>query len=104
MHHPHFGLLIASCEKADLRPSPDGVLVYDDEGVHELLAPRARAYPNKDGVIDELYNAIVGGQAPLHDGRWGTDTMAAAIAMLQSARERRVIALAHEDRPTAGRA
>jgi len=101
MHHPHFGLLIASCEQADLRPSPDGVLVYDDDGVRELIAPRARAYPNKDGVIDEFYDAIVSGEAPLHDGRWGTDTMAAAIALLQSARERRVVTLANEDRPHA---
>jgi phthalate 4,5-cis-dihydrodiol dehydrogenase len=103
MHHPHFGLLIVSCEGADLRPSPDGVLVYDDDGVHELTAPPARAYPNKDGVIDEFYDAIVSGEPPLHDGRWGTDTMAAAIALLQSARERRIIALTGEDVPHAFR-
>jgi len=95
-HHPHFGLVIVSCEGADLRPSPDGVLVYDDDGVHEVLAPRARAYPNKDGVIDELYAAVTGGEAPLHDGRWGTATMAAVLALLQSARERRVIMLNDE--------
>ncbi len=74
MHHPHFGLLLVSCEKADLRPSPDGVLVYDENGVHELIAPPARTYPNKDGVIDELYDAIASGEPPLHDGRWGTAT------------------------------
>jgi phthalate 4,5-cis-dihydrodiol dehydrogenase len=95
-HHPHFGLVIVSCERADLRPSPDGVLIYDDDGVREVLAPRARAYPNKDGVIDEFYAAIAGGDAPLHDGRWGTATMAAVLALLQSARERRVIALNDE--------
>jgi phthalate 4,5-cis-dihydrodiol dehydrogenase len=98
MHHPHFGLLIVSCENADLRPSPDGVLVYEEAGVRELIAPPARAYPNKDGVIDEFYDAIVSGTPPLHDGRWGTDTMAASLALLQSARERRVVTLAHEDR------
>jgi phthalate 4,5-cis-dihydrodiol dehydrogenase len=49
-------------------------------------------------VIDEFYDAIVSGEPPLHDGRWGTDTTAAAIALLQSARERRVITLDHEDR------
>jgi phthalate 4,5-cis-dihydrodiol dehydrogenase len=103
MHHPHFGLLLVSCEKADLRPSPDGVLVYDDDGVHELIAPPARTYPNKDGVIDEFYDAIVSGEPPLHDGRWGIDTMAAAIALLQSARERRIIPLTNEERPHAYR-
>ena len=103
MHHPHFGLLIVSCENADLRPSPDGMLVYDDDGVHEVIAPPARTYPNKDGVIDELYDAIVSGEPPLHDGQWGTATMAAAIALLQSARERRAITLSREDRPHAHR-
>jgi phthalate 4,5-cis-dihydrodiol dehydrogenase len=97
MHDPHFGLLVVSCEHADLRPSPDGVLVYDDDGVRELPAPKARAYPNKDGVIDEFYDAIVGGVAPLHDGAWGTATMAAALALLQSARERRIVTLTAED-------
>lgn len=94
MHHPHFGLLIVSCEKADLRPSPTGVLVYDEDGVREIAVPDARAYPNKDGVIDELYDAVTTGTPPLHDGRWGTDTMAASIALLRSSKERRPVALA----------
>jgi phthalate 4,5-cis-dihydrodiol dehydrogenase len=93
MHHPHFGLLIVSCEGADLRPSPSGVLVYDDDGVRELIAPEARAYPNKDGVIDELYAAVVRGAPPLHDGRWGTDTMIASLALLKSSAERRPVAI-----------
>ena len=93
MHHPHFGLLIASCDGADLRPSPKGVYVYDEDGVRELIAPEARAYPNKDGVIDELYDAIVSGNPPLHDGRWGTDSMAASLALLKSSKERRPIDL-----------
>jgi len=29
--HPHFGVLIASCEHADLRPLPEGVMIYADE-------------------------------------------------------------------------
>jgi phthalate 4,5-cis-dihydrodiol dehydrogenase len=92
-HQPHFGFLIASCEGADLRPSPDGILIYDDDGVREERAAPARAYPNKDGVIDEFYDAVVNGTPPLHDGAWGTATMEATLALLQSARERRPIAL-----------
>ncbi len=97
MHQPHFGFLIVSCENADLRPSPDGVLIYDDNGMREERAPAARAYPNKDGVIDELYNAVVNGTPALHDGAWGTATMAATFALLQSARERRPITLEETD-------
>lgn len=96
MHHPHFGVLIVSCERADLRPSADGVLIYDENGVREIDIPRARAYPNKDGAADEFANAILRGVAPLHDGAWGTDTMIAVAALLESARGRREIVLAKE--------
>ncbi len=72
MHEPHFGLLIASCERADLRPAPDGVRIYADDGMREVAAPPARVYPNKDAVIDELYEAAVNGVPAVHDGVWGT--------------------------------
>src|SRR5690606_13807499 len=29
--HPHFGFLMASCDGADLRPLPNGVMIYDHE-------------------------------------------------------------------------
>ncbi len=88
MHQPHFGFFLATCERADLRPSPDGILIYDADGVHERRAPAPRAFPNKDGVIDEFYDAIVNGAPPLHDGAWGTATMAVTLAILRSSRDR----------------
>lgn len=93
-HQPHFGFLVASCEGGDLRPAPDGILVYDDDGVHELALPSARAFPNKDGVIDELYDAVAGVRPARHDGRWGTATVEAMLAVVRSAQERREIVLA----------
>lgn len=87
MHHPHFGLVIVSCENADLRPSPGGVLIYSEDGVREVLVDPARAYPNKDGVIDEFYEAIYNGKPALHDGTWGYDNTAAALALLESSRK-----------------
>jgi phthalate 4,5-cis-dihydrodiol dehydrogenase len=95
-HQPHFGFLLASCERADLRPSADGVLVYDRDGVREIALPAGRAYPNKDAAVDELYDAVVHGVAPLHDGAWGTQTVAAMAALAQSSRERREIVLYEE--------
>lgn len=96
IHHPHFGVLIASCEGADLRPSADGVLIYEEKGVREIGIPDARAYPNKDAAVDEFANAILRGVAPLHDGAWGTSTMAAVAGLVESARERREIVLTGE--------
>lgn len=89
--HPHFGLLIASCEKADLRPTPEGVWIYGDrekrfEKIEPPAVPRA-------GVIDELYAAVAEGKPPLHDGEWGLATVQVCLAMLRSAREGREITL-----------
>jgi phthalate 4,5-cis-dihydrodiol dehydrogenase len=92
-HQPHFGMLLASCERGDLRPAADGVRVYDHSGVREIALSPGRAFPDKDGAVDELYAAAVNGVAPLHDGRWGTATVEAALALVASARERREIVL-----------
>ena len=90
-HHQHFGPLIASCEKGDLRPLPIGVMVYADGGRRfEALPPPA--IPRME-VIDELYGAVVDGRPPLHCGEWGAATLEVCLALLRSARERREIAL-----------
>ena len=90
--HPHFGLLVASCERADLRPTPEGVWIYaDGERTLEKIAPPAVP---RAAVIDELYGAVLEGRPPLHDGAWGTATVEVCLAMLRSAREGREIPLA----------
>jgi phthalate 4,5-cis-dihydrodiol dehydrogenase len=79
--HQHFGFVIVSCEKADLRPLPNGVMIYgDDERRLELLP--SPAIPRAE-VIDELYAAVVGGRAPLHDGAWAMATLQVCLAMLE---------------------
>ena len=89
--HEHFGMLVASCEKGDIRPLPDGVIVYGDdkqrkEKLERPAVPRA-------GVIDELCDAIEAGKAPLHDGAWGLATLEVCHAILRSAKESREVAL-----------
>ena len=90
-HHQHFGMVIVSCEKADLRPLPDGVMVYADDGKRFEPLPPPRI-PRVE-VIDELYAAVARGKAPLHDGRWGMATLEVCLALLRSARERKEIRL-----------
>lgn len=82
--HQHFGVLIASCERADLRPMPNGVAIFGDDARNFDAIPRP-AIPRAE-VIDEFYDAVVCGVAPLHDGEWGRNTMGVCFAMLQSAR------------------
>lgn len=84
-HHQHFGPLIVSCERADLRPMPTGVRIYGDQQIdfHELAAP---AVPRFE-VIDELYDAVVNDFRPIHDGAWARATLEVCLALLRSAQE-----------------
>jgi phthalate 4,5-cis-dihydrodiol dehydrogenase len=93
-HHQHFGFVIASCEHADLRPTPDGVMVYDDSRVR--LEPLAPPSVPRAEVFDELYAAVVDGRPPLHDGAWSRATMEVCLAMLESAQTGREVTLAHQ--------
>jgi phthalate 4,5-cis-dihydrodiol dehydrogenase len=92
--HQHFGPIIVSCEKADLRPLPSGVMVYanDAQRLEPLAAP---AVPRAE-VIDELYGAIVEGRAPLHSGEWALATMEVCIAILESARGQKEVELQNQ--------
>jgi len=89
--HQHFGAIIVSCERADLRPLPTGVMIYGDDDAR--LEPLSKPEIPRAEVVDELYGAIVGGRKPLHDGRWALATLEVCLAILDSARERREIAL-----------
>jgi phthalate 4,5-cis-dihydrodiol dehydrogenase len=93
-HHPHFGPLIISCERADLRPMPDGIWIYGDEEKHqEKLPPPMR--PRQE-VLDTFYDAAVHGRAPAQTGEWGLATLEVCLAIAQSAREGREIVLQHQ--------
>jgi phthalate 4,5-cis-dihydrodiol dehydrogenase len=89
--HQHFGPLIVSCDKADLRPLPTGVMIYADgeRRLDAMLPPKVPRFE----VIDELYGAVVEGRAPLHDGEWATATLQVCLAMLDSARQHQEILL-----------
>ena len=89
--HQHFGLLIASCERADLRPTPEGVMIYGD--TERRLEPLPAPKVQRAEVIDELHAALVEGKPPRHDGEWGAATLEVCLAILRSSREGREIAL-----------
>ena len=92
--HQHFGVLLASCARADLRPTPEGVMVYGDveQRLYKIAVP---AVPRAE-VIDELYDAVVLGRPPLHTGRWALATLEVCLAILRSAKERADVVLEHQ--------
>jgi phthalate 4,5-cis-dihydrodiol dehydrogenase len=92
--HNHFGTFLVSCERADLRAIPSGVMIYQHGAARlESLAPPA--VPRAE-VIDELYRAVVHGKAPLHDGAWAMATLEIVLAILRSASEGRDVALTRQ--------
>src|SRR5215204_5721559 len=92
-HQPHFGLLLVTCQHGDLRPYPDGLMVYDRNGVREIPIPKGIGMPGRREVLDDMAAAIRTGKPPLHDGRWGKATLEVALALLRSAREGREVTL-----------
>jgi phthalate 4,5-cis-dihydrodiol dehydrogenase len=92
--HEHFGPIIVSCEKADLRPLPTGVMIHAD-GEQSLEAMPFTREP-RAAVVDELYDAIVTGKPALHDAAWGLATTEACLAILESASSGREVPLRHQ--------
>jgi phthalate 4,5-cis-dihydrodiol dehydrogenase len=89
-----FGITVVGCERGNIRQSPEGLLVYDDEGHHTVEV-------QGDGgtgltELGELYRAINFGEPISHDGRWGLATLEVCMAILQSGRERKEIMLTHQ--------
>jgi phthalate 4,5-cis-dihydrodiol dehydrogenase len=99
LQHQHFGFVLASCEHADLRPLPSGVMIYGDEA--QRLDPLAPPQIPRSEVIDELYEAVTNGKPPLHSGEWARATLEVCLAILGSAKESRTISLKHQVPATA---
>lgn len=92
--HGAFGLTIVSCELADIRQSPRGLWVYDDDGKREIEVEKAAL--RGEAEFEEMYQAAVHGKRAIHDGRWGEATHEVTLAIMESARTGREIFLGHQ--------
>ena len=99
--HQHFGHVLVSCERGDIKPGPGSITVYGevDRTVEELPVS---AVPRVE-VIDEAYAAVMHGVPPLHDGAWSLATLEVCLAILESARSGREVVLRHQVAPRAVR-
>ena len=87
----HFGPVIVSGERGDLRLTPRGVEVIDSAGRHFEAAPTPEIARSE--VIDELWSVGRLGQRALHDGVWSRATVELCLAMLESQNLGKEIAL-----------
>jgi phthalate 4,5-cis-dihydrodiol dehydrogenase len=93
-HQPHFGLTIVSCERGEIRQSPQGLIVYTEAGRSDLPlptspSPRAR-------VTAEFHDAICGLTPAVHDGHWGVANLEVCEAAIASSSRGRDIELKHQ--------
>jgi phthalate 4,5-cis-dihydrodiol dehydrogenase len=95
-HQPHFGLMIVTCARGEMRASADGVVIYDQNGKRELPLPPSAAMPGRSEVLDDMIAAIRIGRPPVQNGRWAKANVEVMLALLQSAREPREITLKHQ--------
>ena len=92
--HNHFGFVLASCERADLRPMADGVSIYAD-GERTFVPLPAGDVP-RGTLVDEMIAAVIEGKPALHSGEWGRATLEACLAIIDSARLGQQVKLSHQ--------
>lgn len=91
---PFFGFTLVSCEKGDMRQTPDGLCIYGEFERREINLPAAGR--GREAEVEELYYAVVHGRPVFHDGRWGAATLEVCLAILESAEKRREIFLSRQ--------
>jgi phthalate 4,5-cis-dihydrodiol dehydrogenase len=91
---PFFGFILVSCEKGDIRQTPDGLHIYGETEQREITLPAGSR--GREAEIEELYNAVVHNRPVFHDGRWGAATLEVCLAILESAEQRKEVFLSHQ--------
>lgn len=82
-HNEHFGPVIALCDRADLRLTPEGVDLFGDTERRLIRSPVGAA-PRRP-VIDALVGAVRHNRAPAQTGEWGRASLEICHAILESA-------------------
>lgn len=90
---PFFGLTVVSCERGDIRQSPDGLYIYTADGREEIPCP---PFLDRGMELKKLYQAVIENQPVFSDARWGKAALEIVLAILQSSRDGRTIMLEHQ--------
>ena len=94
--HPHFGVIIVSGPNGDLRQTARGIELYGPDGPREFPLDAPKVFPDKIGIVEEMYQAFSGARPLVRDGRWARATMEVCLAIRESAQEGREIQLSRQ--------
>ncbi|WP_346898807.1 Gfo/Idh/MocA family oxidoreductase [uncultured Roseibium sp.] len=92
--YEHFGPIVVSCDRADLRLTPEGVQVYGDTQKQFVPAPAFR-HPRLE-VVDALVSTVRGNLPPAQNGAWGLASLEVCLAILEAAECRQPVRLKYQ--------
>ncbi len=85
--HEHFGMILVSCDNADLKIMPNKLLIYETKGIREIVFTKPLI--PRENVFKELLQVWQGLPA-LHDAIWGLSTMELVSGILESAKNQSI--------------
>jgi len=88
------GIVVVSCERGEIRQSPHGLFLYEDDGVKELVLDERPQ--GRDAELRELYNAVRLGEPVYHSGAWGMATLEVGLGINESTKTHKDIDLTHQ--------
>jgi len=89
----HFGMILVSCDSADLKIMPDRIMIYETQGIREITLSKPRI--PRENVFTELLQ-VWRGQPALHDAKWGLSTMELIFGLLESANNQSTYVTQHQ--------
>lgn len=90
-----FGLTVVSCERGDIRQSPNGLYVYTEDGREEVAIDAKDNYRGS-AELRELQESMEQNRPVFPGADWGRASLEACIAIIQSSRERREVPLQYQ--------
>jgi phthalate 4,5-cis-dihydrodiol dehydrogenase len=91
---PFFGLTVVSCEKGDIRQTPDGLRIYGDDGISEISLEGQEQGRVRE--MNEMYDAVIEDRDVFPSGEWGMATLEATVAIIESAKQKKELYMTHQ--------
>ena len=91
----NLGILIATCERGDIRQSQFGLYIDSDSGKEDRDLGEATYRAGREDLM-ELYNAVVNDAPVYHSGEWGMATLELITGIMESSRDRKEVRLTHQ--------
>ena len=90
---PIYGLTIVSCENGEMRQSPDGVYVYDDNGREEIVC---EPYLDRATEISEVRDALREDRPSFPDAAWARASLEVILGILESGKTHRDVEMKYQ--------